>query len=151
MKKSFFKLSLISLFTFGALLSSCVENSSSSSSLDSSSSAASSSVQMTDYVSQAKLTNEYSGKHFLTDGIGKVTLSEKVDGDTAHFKQIDGSTLTIKGRYLCIDTPESTGMVEAWGHDASDFNGNLLNTAKTIVLSSDNLTAGGTYTAPSLR
>jgi Micrococcal nuclease (thermonuclease) homologs len=150
MKKSFFKLSLISLFTFGALLSSCVENSSSSSSLDSSSSAASSSVQMTDYVSQAKLTNEYSGKHFLTDGIGKVTLSEKVDGDTAHFKQIDGSTLTIKGRYLCIDTPESTGMVEAWGHDASDFNGNLLNTAKTIVLSSDNLTAGGTYTAPSL-
>lgn len=152
MKTTFFKLSLISLFTFGALLCSCEPSVSSSSLIDSSSSApASSSVETIDYVSQAKLHDEYSGKHFLVDGIGQVNLVEKVDGDTAHFKQTDGSTLTIKGRYLCIDTPESTGMVEAWGHDASDFNGNLLASAKTIVLSSDNLSAeGGHYTAPSL-
>lgn len=94
-----------------------------------------------DYVSQAKLTSEYSGKHFLVDGIGPVKLKEKIDGDTAHFQQFDGDTSTIKGRYLCIDTPESTGMVEEWGHGASEYNGTMLANAKTIVLSSDSTAA----------
>lgn len=86
--------------------------SSASTSTDTSSSVTPSSASTIDYVSQVHLAMEYSGKAFLTDGIGQVTLTQKVDGDTAHFKQISGSTLTIKGRYNCIDTPESTGMVE---------------------------------------
>lgn len=89
-----------------------------------------------DYVADVKLTQSYTGKHFLTDGIGAVKLKEKVDGDTAHFAQLDGDTGTIKGRYLCIDTPESTGMVEPWGHGASVYNGTMLTNAKQIVLTS---------------
>lgn len=92
---------------------------------------------MIDYVSQAKLATDYTSKSFLTDGIGRVTLVQKIDGDTAHFKQYSGSDLTIKGRYMCIDTPESTGMVEPWGKGASEFNGSMLHDAKTIVLSTD--------------
>lgn len=111
--------------------------SSASTSTDTSSSVTPSSASTIDYVSQVHLAMEYSGKAFLTDGIGQVTLTQKVDGDTAHFKQISGSTLTIKGRYNCIDTPESTGMVEPWGHGASLYNGSLLESAETIVLSTD--------------
>ncbi len=90
-----------------------------------------------DYTATTKLTHEYSGKNFLSDGIGEVTLVTKVDGDTAHFKQKSGATGTIKGRYNCIDTPESTGMIEPWGHGASEYNGKLLTEAKHIVLSTD--------------
>lgn len=163
MKKSFLSKSVALLLSFFALASCGGNNASSmtssaaeatsssvaassasspatSSSVLSSSEASSSSVASSsspDFVSQAKLTTDYTNKQFLTDGIGQVTLKEKVDGDTAHFQQVSGSTLTIKGRYLCIDTPESTGMVEPWGHGASAYNGTLLANAKTIVLSSD--------------
>jgi len=124
--------------------SSAVSSSTESSSSSSDSSSSSSDVCVNpdytpaiDYVSQVHLAKEYLGKSFLTDGIGQVTLVQKVDGDTAHFKQVSGSTLTIKGRYNCIDTPESTGMVEPWGHGASEYNGSLLASAQTIVLSTD--------------
>lgn len=96
-----------------------------------------------DYTKQVKLTKDYAGKEFLTAGIGEVTLVTKVDGDTAHFKQKSGNTGTIKGRYNCVDTPESTGMFEPWGHGASEFNGDLLKNAKHIVLSTDSLDNGG--------
>ncbi len=97
----------------------------------------SSEASFIDYTATTKLTYNYSGKSFLTDGIGEVTLVTKVDGDTAHFKSVTGSTGTIKGRYNCIDTPESTGMLEPWGHGASEYNGELLTNAKHIVLSTD--------------
>jgi endonuclease YncB( thermonuclease family) len=138
-KTTFFLASLFALASCGSVSS----NSSSAGSETASSSASAGACESTeyvpavDYVSQAKLTKDYSGKAFLTDGIGQVTLVEKIDGDTAHFKQTSGSTLTIKGRYNCIDTPESTGMVEPWGHGASEYNGSLLKSAKTIVLSTD--------------
>lgn len=95
-----------------------------------------------DYTKQVKLTKDYVGKEFLKSGIGEVTLVTKVDGDTAHFKQKTGNTGTIKGRYNCVDTPESTGMFEPWGHGASEFNGELLKNAKHIVLSTDSLDNG---------
>jgi endonuclease YncB( thermonuclease family) len=129
--------SLLALGLAALMLAGCGEAKSSVSTDTASSNTTSSTASMIDYVSQVHLTKEYSGKAFLTDGIGQVTLSQKVDGDTAHFKQISGSTLTIKGRYNCIDTPESTGMVEPWGHGASLYNGSLLDSAKTIVLSTD--------------
>jgi endonuclease YncB( thermonuclease family) len=148
MKKNIFaKLAILALSSL--TLFSCVNNKSSASD-SASATATSSETPMVDYVSQAKLTIDYTGKTFLDNGIGQVKLVEKVDGDTAHFKQVSGSTLTIKGRYLCIDTPESTGMIEPWGHKASNFNGEKLLNAKTIVLSSQAETAGGTYTGPSL-
>ncbi len=90
-----------------------------------------------DYTATTKLKYQYSGKEFLKDGIGEVTLVTKVDGDTAHFKSKSGTSGTIKGRYNCIDTPESTGMLEPWGHGASEYNGKLLSEAKHIVLSTD--------------
>jgi endonuclease YncB( thermonuclease family) len=107
-----------------------------------------SSISTVDYVAEAHLQTEYAGKQFLNDGIGQVTLKEKVDGDTAHFTQVSGSTLTIKGRYNCIDTPESTGMVEPWGHGASEFNGSMLASAKTIVISTDLIAAKAAGKAP---
>lgn len=97
----------------------------------------SSSVQFIDYAAQTKLTYNYEGKDFLKDGIGEVTLVTKIDGDTAHFKSVVSSSGTIKGRYNCIDTPESTGMIEPWGHGASEYNGKLLTEAKHIVLTTD--------------
>ncbi len=90
-----------------------------------------------DYAAQTKLTYDYTGKDFLKDGIGEVSLVTKVDGDTAHFKSTVSSSGTIKGRYNCIDTPESTGMLEPWGHGASEYNGKLLKEAKHIVLTTD--------------
>jgi len=101
----------------------------------------------TDYVSQVHLALDYTGKDFLTDGIGKVTLKENVDGDTTHFYGLnsDGSTNyseTIKSRYLCINTPESTGQIQPWGKAASLFTDSQIDAAKTIVISSDSLTYG---------
>ncbi len=101
------------------------------------SSTSSSEEEFIDYAAKTKLTYSYSGKDFLKDGIGEVTLVTKVDGDTAHFKSKVSNSGTIKGRYNCIDTPESTGMIEPWGHGASEYNGKLLTEAKHIVLSTD--------------
>lgn len=96
-----------------------------------------SSVEYVDYVKETHLNYQYKDKQFLKDGVGEVTLVTKVDGDTAHFKQVSGDTGTIKGRYNCIDTPESTGMLEPWGKGASNFNGDYLAKAKHIVLTTD--------------
>lgn len=107
----------------------------------SASSSASSSVAAIDYVSDGsvKLTQEYSGHEFLTDGIGQVTLMTPIDGDTAHFKNANGGGDTIKIRFYGIDTPESTGNVEPYGKQASNFTKEKLNAASsngTIVISS---------------
>ena len=40
----------------------------------------------TPYTDGLKLTREYEGKDFLTDGIGVVQLVSPVDGDTAIFR-----------------------------------------------------------------
>lgn len=95
-----------------------------------------------DYVAQTKLTVDYTGHHFLEDGIGRVNLNMNVDGDTTHFydRNADGSSNTavkIQSRYLCIDTPESTGQVQPWGKKASHFTADKINAAKTIVVSSN--------------
>ena len=42
----------------------------------------------TPYTDQLKLTQSYVGKSFINDGIGVVTLSSPVDGDTAIFKDV---------------------------------------------------------------
>lgn len=96
-----------------------------------------------DYVEQLKLTSDYQGKNFMTDGIGIVTLANPVDGDTIHVYS-SGTSGVVKIRFLGVNTPESTGRIEPWGHKASDFTKNIVNSAKTLVLEA--MTIG---TAPS--
>ncbi len=83
-----------------------------------------------------KLNLDYSGHSFWTDGIEKVTLSSAIDGDTAHFKTSTGELL--KCRFYGIDTPESTGQVQEYGKQASNFTKEKLEKAAskgTIVVS----------------
>ena len=83
-----------------------------------------------------KLALDYEGHSFWTDGIEKVTLSSAIDGDTAHFQTSTGELL--KSRFYGIDTPESTGQVQPYGKQASNFTKEKLEQAAargTIVVS----------------
>ena len=83
-----------------------------------------------------KLALDYVGHSFWTDGIEKVTLSSAIDGDTAHFQTSTGELL--KSRFYGIDTPESTGQVQPYGKQASNFTKERLEKAAakgTIVVS----------------
>jgi micrococcal nuclease len=93
-------------------------------------------TSLEDYVSETHLTTEYSGKDFISQGIGQVTLKTGIDGDTSHFYAADGTTI-IKARYNGIDTPESTGQIQPWGKAASHFTTGKLEAAKTIVLEAE--------------
>ena len=69
----------------------------------------------------------------------EVTVKMFIDGDTTHFyvpeSVVEGGVL--KARYLAIDTPESTGKIEAWGKTASNFTKEKLSTATSIIVESD--------------
>lgn len=94
----------------------------------------------TDYTDALKLEGDYVNKSFLDYGIGEVTLTQVVDGDTAHF--IDKNNQRITARFLAIDTPESTGRIEAWGKASSLFVRDILIAAKengNIVLESEEI------------
>lgn len=88
----------------------------------------------TRYTDELKLSVSYAGKEFIADGIGLVTLNRPVDGDTITVFS-GGQPITI--RFLGIDTPESTGRVEAWGKAASEFVRNILIDAHSIVLEAE--------------
>ena len=148
MRNKLFGISLIiAIGIFSAsLLAGCDVSSSSSSAASSSTASDSSSTSTSvvcpdvDYAATTKLNLDYVGHVFLTEGIGKVTLNETVDGDTVHFYECDASGAATKtkiaARFLCIDTPESTGKIEPWGHPASVYTSELVTSAKTLVLSS---------------
>ena len=86
---------------------------------------------LTPYTDTTKLDVAWEGKDFIEDGVGKVTYSQGVDGDTSIFK-INGKNITT--RYLGINTPESTYRVDPWGFAASRFTKGILASATTIVL-----------------
>lgn len=86
----------------------------------------------TQYTDNLKLKDDYSGKSFINDGIGEVTLSQAVDGDTAHFVDKKSGTY-FTARFLCINTPESTGRIDPWGKAASAFVAGVLKNATLIV------------------
>ncbi|MBQ8295860.1 MAG: thermonuclease family protein [Clostridia bacterium] len=73
------------------------------------------------------------------------TVKTYIDGDTTHFnvssdeiKNSEGEILDVlKARYLAINTPESTGKIEEWGKNASNFTKEKLKTASSIVLETD--------------
>lgn len=97
-----------------------------------------------DYVSQLQLDFSSDTKK------QEVTVRLFVDGDTTHFDPVKNSSLTsynaadfadtegyIKARYLAINTPESTGKIEEWGKEASDFTHSKLENAKSIIVEAD--------------
>ncbi len=94
-----------------------------------------------DYVSKAKLTQDYKGHDFISEGIGELSLKMLIDGDTTHFES--KSRLTAKVRYLGVDTPESTGKVEPWGKTAAKHTADLINNA-TVIVGQDKDMYGGT-------
>ena len=66
---------------------------------------------------------------------GYVTLKSCTDGDTANFSQKgyvdeDKKEITIKTRFLGVNTPESTAKVEPWGKRASLFTKHILEAAQ---------------------
>ena len=69
------------------------------------------------------------------DHMGYVSLKTCTDGDTANFAQDDyldsyGNPVTIKTRFLGVNTPESTAKVEPWGKKASLFTKHILEEAQ---------------------
>ena len=86
-----------------------------------------------DYASQVKF-DPNSGRVYTA-----ATVKSYIDGDTTHF---DVSTDIIdrgylKARYLAINTPESTGVIEPWGKKASNYTKEQLQKAVSIILESD--------------
>ena len=103
-------------------------------------------LETVDYVDKLKLD--------MTSSTWKmeVTVKSYIDGDTTHFNVptdvcADG---ILRARYLCVNTPESTGKIEEWGKKASNFTKEKLKNASSIIVESndDKLNAdstGGRY------
>ncbi len=86
-----------------------------------------------DITAKLKLTKDYAGKDFFSEGIGEAELIKVRDGDTAEFKlKESGKSVVI--RSYGINTPESTGKVEKWGKAASVFSKEILESAKYLLL-----------------
>ena len=69
----------------------------------------------------------------------EVTVKQFIDGDTTHF-HVPASLMpggVLKGRYLAVNTPESTGKIEEYGKKASNFTKEKLSTATSIILESE--------------
>lgn len=88
----------------------------------------------TRYTDELELDQSPIGKDFIEDGIGIVELNRCVDGDTI---SVYTGNRNITIRFLGIDTPESTGVVEAWGKTASEFVKQKLENAVSIVLEAE--------------
>lgn len=133
-------ISIILILIFSLSMSACDGGSSDSSSIASSDESASvveSSSEpfvKKDLVADVHLSDSFVGKTYVSDGIGEVTLEDSYDGDTILVKE-NGLTLTI--RFLAVDTKESTGTVQPWGHAASVFTKSKVENATSIVLESD--------------
>ena len=107
-------------------------------------------IEFVDYASQVKF-NPNSGKIWAD-----VTVKSYIDGDTTHFyvDKVHGADSLddsyVKARYLAINTPESTGVIEAWGKKASNYTKAQLMKATSIIIESDTATwnldsTGGRY------
>ena len=90
-------------------------------------------TEVTDYAAKAKL-NKNSGTVQL-----EVTVKQFIDGDTTHFV-VPTSVRpggVLKGRYLAVNTPESTGKIEEYGKKASAFTKEKLSEATSIIIESE--------------
>ncbi len=90
-------------------------------------------VPNVDYVSDLKL--DMNSSTFKLE----VTVKSYIDGDTTHFhvpKDVSPDGV-LKARYLCVNTPESTGKIEPWGKKASNFTKEKLKGADSIIIESN--------------
>ncbi len=143
MKKKLISLLLLISLAFGTVIgaSGCVdEPTSSSPSSSTDEGVLFDPVFDNDYASQVKLDMS------STDTVKKeVTVRTFIDGDTTHFNvnNMSGMHQAVvdlgyyKARYAAVNTPESTGTIEKWGKDASDFTKEKLSSATSIVIESD--------------
>ena len=69
----------------------------------------------------------------------EVTVKTFVDGDTVHFHVSPAvhESGVLKGRFLGINTPESTGKIEEYGKKASSFTKEKLSSATSIIIESE--------------
>ena len=92
-------------------------------------------VEPIDYASQVKFDPDSGRIH------AEVKVKSYIDGDTTHFETTDGTEIEgmdyIKARYLAINTPESTGIIEPWGKKASNYTKEQLKKATSIIIESD--------------
>lgn len=90
-------------------------------------------MDIVDYVAQTKLDRN-SGTLQV-----EVTVRSYIDGDTTHFNVPSdvSENGVLKARYLCVNTPESTGKIEAWGKKASTFTKETLKNATSIIIESN--------------
>lgn len=110
----------------------------------------------TDYASSYKLEMQSSTRKMYA------TVKSYIDGDTTHFNvpaserpTFSSTNGILKARYLAVDTPESTGTIEEYGKQASNFTHDKLasvdpNDNQAIVLESNNASwnadsTGGRY------
>ena len=85
--------------------------------------------EFVDYAAQLKF-NPNSGKKWAY-----ATVKSYIDGDTTHF-YVDNDIIPegyVKARYLGINTPESTGVVEPWGKKASNYTKTQLQKAENVT------------------
>ena len=89
--------------------------------------------ELVDYAGELKLDMDSETKK------QEVTVKQFVDGDTTHFNVPEEiiETEVLKARYLGVNTPESTGSIEKWGKQASNFTKEKLSHAKSIIVESD--------------
>lgn len=90
-------------------------------------------VETVDYAASVKLD--------MTSATAKeeVTVKTYVDGDTVHF-YVDTKVVAdgiLKARFLAVNTPESTGMVEEFGKTAAQFTKEKLSNATSVVIESE--------------
>ena len=92
-------------------------------------------IEFVDYAALLKF-DPNSGKKWA-----QVTVKSYIDGDTTHFTTIDGTKIGdldyVKARYLGINTPESTGVIEPWGKKAANYTETQLRSAVDIIIESD--------------
>jgi len=72
------------------------------------------------------------------ENVIEVYLEKCIDGDTAHFKNMQGEIIPV--RFLAIDTPETqhpTKGEEKYGKEASEYTCDVLTNANKIVLELD--------------
>ena len=86
---------------------------------------------------------DYVSKTWLDRASGtaqeEVTVKSFIDGDTTHFNVPTSVSENgvLKARYLCVNTPESTGKIEPWGKKASSFTKEKLSSATSIIIESN--------------
>ena len=89
--------------------------------------------EFVDYVAKTTLNMQTGTKK------QEVTVENVVDGDTTHFYVPESISPdgVLKARYMCVNTPESTGKIEEWGKKASSFTKEKLSNAKSIIVESN--------------